>query len=172
MGTSTLEGGGQAGEFIITINGVGRAGNFELSVGGSEPNSGYRGSYSDGGFFGDAFTPRLPEDIALASASVEFSIDKEGSILGTFGPYPIAGRVSQDGRVVGTIRAANSRVIVFRGIMNKLTWTFNEVTSVDGEATEKTRPGIKGDFVFTVDGQDYSGYLKVTGGDGVTRKRN
>ncbi|MBC7804735.1 MAG: hypothetical protein H7145_01165 [Akkermansiaceae bacterium] len=172
LGTSTLEGGGQAGDFIISIDGVGRAGNFELSVGGSEPNSGYRGSYSDGGFFGDAFTPRLPEDIAFASASVEFSIDKEGSILGTFGPYPIAGRVSQDGRVVGTIRTENSRVIAFRGIMNKLTWTFNEITSVNGETTEKTRPGIKGDFVFTVDGRDYSGYLKVTGGDGVTRKRN
>ena len=154
-------GTGIAGDFIWTIDGNNKSGNFDAQV--TEVNSSYRAAYTDGGLFNPAVSfGNAPISIVEDSISSEFNIDKQGSLLGSFGAYLVTGRVTNDGRVTGSLTGANGKTYPYRGIINKVTWTY-------GPDGSKTIPGVKADLIFSIEGKEYNGFLKATGGDGITR---
>ena len=109
-------GTGASGDFTLTIAGTSYAGNFEASVGGSEVNSTYRAAYTDAGLFATAFdATRVPGGKFVTSSSIDISIDKQGSIIGSFGSHRFDGRATNDGRVVGQLRGTDNAWFAIRG---------------------------------------------------------
>jgi len=168
-----LPSGHLSGDFVMTINGALIPGDFEVA-GGSGPDSFYQASYTDGGKFDLAvFFGNSPTTVFHNAQAAEFSVDQEGSILGAFtafgqdnngnniiiATYPLEGRVTNDGRITGTITGEDKNDYAFRGVINKLTWTFADKTS---------NPGVKADLIYTIKGVEYTGFLKATGGDGIS----
>ena len=185
VGTSTIS-NERAGDFVMTINGVARPGNFEASTASANPDSNYRASYTSGSLSGiNVSFGGIPSNIAVDSDENSFSVDKQGSFIGTFGDYPVTGRITNDARITGTFVGANGKTYPFRGIINKLNFTSLIRVSAEVPASvgppptaaiparfeERTRPGISADLIFSVEGRDYNGLLQSLGGDGTTRKR-
>lgn len=169
LGTTTVAGAtGLAGDFVITIGktetspGKNFPGNMEVSVGGSEPDSNYRAAYTDGGKFLLSFDASSVPGGAVVSSpkAVTFNIDKEGTLIGSFGPQLLDGRITNDGRVVGFVKGVDGNKYAFRGVYNKVIWTF---------APDDKEPGIAGNMLITVGGLEYPAVLKVVGGDGITK---
>lgn len=126
LGTSSV-GGKLSGDFVMTIDGSNKPGNFEVGIGGSEPDSIYRGSYgsptiTDGlRIISPTGTPldhptafstdedSLSYDLATGLTSptntvvhLSVTIDKQGNLIGTAGGFPLSVRVTNDGRFYGT----------------------------------------------------------------------
>ncbi|WP_395093935.1 hypothetical protein [Armatimonas sp.] len=156
---------GVSGDFTMAINGVTSAGNFEASIGGSEVNSSYRASYTDGGFF---FAPpgfdasRVPGGKFTSASSVEIAVDKQGSIIGSLGSHRFDGRITNDGRIVGQLRGTDSAWYPIRGILSKVIWKITP----PGGTTPADYPGIAGNLYVTISGEEYPIAVKATGGDG------
>ena len=177
LGTTTVAGAtGLSGDFVLTVGktntsqGKNYPGNMEVSVGGSEPDSNYRAAYTGSNKFNVSFDASSVPGSAIISASeatsppqpVTFNIDKEGSLIGSFGSQLLDGRITNDGRVVGFIKGLDGNKYAFRGVYNKVIWTF---------APDDKEPGIAGNMLVTVNGKEYPAVLKVIGGDGVTKSQ-
>ncbi len=167
LGQTTVGGGGLAGDFVMTIsttvNGVtlpvNQPGNMELIIGATELDSEFRASYTSAGRFPDAFfVANAPAGTLNNSDSVEFSVDKQGTVVGTWGDYTVTGIIGNDSRISGTVTGIGGTRYAFEGIVNKVQWKFGN----------ETTPGIKGDMTFVINGSKYAGYIKATGGDGTT----
>ena len=152
-----IGGSGVSGDFSLTITGSNYAGNFEASIGGSEVNSVYRAAYTDAGLFPTAFeASRVPGGKFITSSSIDISIDKQGSVIGSLGSHRFDGRVTNDGRVVGQLRGTDSVWYVIRGIISQVDWKFG---------TDKI-PGMAGNLYVTIGAEEYPMSIKVTGGTG------
>ena len=150
-------GTGVSGDFSMTVGSEAYAGNFEASVGGSEVNSVYRAAYTDAGLFPTAFdATRVPGGKFTSSSSVDMSVDKEGSVIGSLGSHRFDGRVTNDGRVVGQLRGNDTAWYPVRGVISKLDWKFG---------TDKI-PGLAGNLYVTMGAEEYPIALKMTGGTG------
>ena len=155
-------GSGASGDFTMTIAGTSFAGNFEATVGGSEVNSSYRAAYTDGNHFsgpplGWAFdATRVPGGKFTTSASVDISVDKQGSIIGSFGSHRFDGRATNDGRVVGQLLGTDNAWYAIRGIISKVDWK---------SGTDKI-PGLAGNLYVTIGNVEYPISIKMTGGTG------
>ncbi len=123
VGATTL-GGSIAGDFVLTIDGVNRPGNFSVT-GGSEPDSQFRGSYASTSSVGPTFSISVggipPQGTVPAEAQFEFTVDKQGELLGSITGRPriseagtpdpdfvpsavvVRLRITNDGRFSGTI---------------------------------------------------------------------
>lgn len=166
-------GGSSAGDFIVTINSVNTAGNFEVTR-SSDPNSIYRAAYTDAGLFPVAFdASKVPGGVFTTSDSVNISVDKQGSVIGSLGDHKVDLRVTNDGRISGSVQGNDSRWFPLRGIISKVIWSFT-----DAQGNEKKVPGIQIDAYVTTSlnangtaatgAQEYAVAIKATGGDGVT----
>lgn len=154
MGSSTT---GTSGDFSMTINGISFAGNFEASIGGSEVNSTFRAAYTDAGHFPTAFdASRVPGGKFTTASSIDISVDKEGSIIGSMGSHRFDGRATNDGRVIGQLRGTDNNWYPIRGIISKVMWVFG---------TDKV-PGLAGNLYVTIGVEEYPISIKMTGGDG------
>ena len=152
-----IGGSGVSGDFNMRVNGSSYAGNFEASVGGSEVNSTYRAAYTDAGLFSQAFDAnRVPGGRFVTSSSVDISVDKQGSIIGSLGSHRFDGLVTNDGRVVGQLRGVDSAWYVIRGIVSKVDWKIG---------TDKI-PGLAGNLYVTIGVEEYPISIKMTGGTG------
>jgi hypothetical protein len=157
---------GVSGDYNIVISGSSYAGNFEASIGGSEVNSNFRAAYTEGSLFNGpssgqpyAFdVSNVPGGLFTSSGDASVAVDKQGAILGNFGTHRFDGRVTNDGRVVGQLRATSGTWYAVRGIVNKVTWP---------AGTDKI-PGLAGNLYVTVGTEEYPIALKLTGGDGIT----
>lgn len=175
LATSTLTGGGLAGDFVMTIpaqdadgsirrdaagNPVAARvpGNFEITIGGSEVDSIYRGSYSESSLpsvpgllfpngAGGAFTP---------NATMAITIDKEGEMTGTLGGLSVRARVTNDGRFTGTLGA-----VPMNGKISR-----QGVLDVDiSDATKfQFYPGVSGNLTIRVNGVEHEGEFQGIGG--------
>lgn len=211
LGTSAVSNGGRAGDFVMTIDGANRPGNFEVSVGGSEVDSIYRGSYSGTSisnavtlsattgtvldqiyntantvFAGNSLQPQDGNLLVLVPTqritTARFTIDKQGTLVGTLGNSPFAVRITNDGRLYGTwngftVNGAASRQQV-RDLDNT---TFEDIKDAAGNTigvraryTYADVAGITGDFqVATPSGIVYGSFF-TRGGNAegaVSRKR-
>ncbi len=154
-----IGGGGTSvsGDFNLTIATGSYAGNFEATVGGSEVNSAYRAAYTDAGLFPTAFdASRVPGGKLVTSPSIDISIDKQGSIIGSFGSHRFDGRATNDGRVIGQLRGTDNAWYPIRGIISKVDWKFG---------TDKI-PGLAGNLYVTIGVEEYPIAIKMTGGTG------
>jgi hypothetical protein len=180
--------GGLAGDFVMTITTntaqgtkVEAAGNFELSIGGSEPNSDFRGSYGGGiaeirqettvpgengapptttvnilpAIPGISFERVNPPGIVLSSIFTNFTVDQQGDFIGTWGGVNIRGRISNDGRLTGTY---GPHQIVGKVAKQEVPQKYDQ----SGEVVYSG--GMAGNFVITVNGQEYIGSFFGTGG--------
>jgi hypothetical protein len=154
------------GTFSLAENNTTVAGSFTV-VNNVVTANNYRASYSDGGRFNPAVSfggaPRLSD-----SRSVQFNVDQQGLIVGSFGPYPVEGRVADNAQIAGNVTTEDGNRYAFRGIINKLTFRFTSINA-QGEEEEESLPGISGDLIFVVDGKEYAGSVNALGGDGTTQ---
>ncbi|MCX6367211.1 MAG: hypothetical protein NTX57_10945 [Armatimonadetes bacterium] len=159
-------GAGVSGDYNVVISGSSYAGNFEASIGGSEVNSSFRAAYTEGSLFngpssGQSYAfdvSNVPGGLFTSSGDASVAVDKQGTILSNFGTHRFDGRVTNDGRVVGQLRATSGTWYAVRGIINKVNWT---------AGTDKI-PGLAGNLYVTVGTEEYPIALKLTGGDGGT----
>ncbi len=178
IGNSAGSGGSfLSGDFIVTINGVNRAGNFEATVGGSEVNSEFRGTYVEPNIIDGIELPQstgssLDNLQSRASAyppvyapvtTLSLSIDKQGSILGTMGGLKFEGRITNDGRVVGTWNG-----FVVRGVISHQQLKVIDKVDVDNQGkvtiTFVDKAGFAGNLYITVSGAEYAATIAGIGG--------
>lgn len=109
---------GRSGNFTIVIGGVQRAASFEATIGASEVNSLFIGIYRNttSGLVplrtipGSVFT--FPGDFVLA-------IDKQGIVIGSAGAHDFTGRITNDGRLTGTMKGSDGAIYAVRGIVSR-----------------------------------------------------
>lgn len=138
-----------SGDFLIQINGAYKAGNLEATIGASEVNSTFRASYT-GEAFADTFTPSANAAALFPSSGASsFSVDLQGSLLGTFGGNVVSARLTNDGRIAGLITGKDGKDYQFRGIVN--------VHTFPGVVTS----GLYGTLLVTIAGKEELLTLKV-----------
>lgn len=117
---------GRSGNFTIVIGGTARAASFEATIGANEVNSLFMGSYRVG-----SGTGLIPLRATLngsnldfagvfsipASGAVSISIDKQGVLIGSTGSHDIEGRLTNDGRLSGTLKGSDGVKYPLRGVL-------------------------------------------------------
>lgn len=148
---------GLSGDFVLTINGISVPGNCEVSVGGSELDSDYKGSYAEGDIVpGYVFPNGSGGALAVSAGSASITVDLQGEFTGSIGNLRATGRITNDGRMVGSIGAFP---ITGKVAKQLLPATYNK----DREVIYKQ--GAAADLTMTVDGQDYQLVLTIIGGN-------
>ena len=144
-----------SGDFLVQINGIYKPGNFEATIGASEVNSTFRGSYTAGGLPVSLSPNATAAALFPSSSATSFSIDLQGSVLGSFGGNVITARLTNDGRIAGVITGTDAKDYAFRGIVNTSTFTI-----VSGTDTT-TVPGLYGTILVTIAGKEEQLTLRV-----------
>jgi hypothetical protein len=144
-----------SGDFTVQVNGVYVPGNFEATIGASEVNSSFRGSYTAGVLSNSLIPSAAVATLFPASSGTGFSVDLQGSILGTFGGNIVSARLTNDGRIVGLLTGTDGRDYPFRGIVTTHAFTVN-VGGLTG-----TYSGLYGTILVTVAGKEQSLVLQV-----------
>jgi hypothetical protein len=147
------------GNFVLVEQGTTYAGSFVVDS--QDARNPFQAAYTDAGRFADAFTiENAPPSTITSSPVTEFSVDGDGRLIGKFGTHSVVAQITNNGNITGTITGEGERQYGFRGIVNSVTWQFGQ------ESDPPSLPGLKADLVFTIDGREYTGYIKTTGGDG------
>jgi hypothetical protein len=168
---------------------------MEISVGGSEPESIYRGTYGNTNigdgidiYLGGVLSNTNPLNLLLVlgaqvsladsnpldpsafyhNVELSLTIDQEGFILGTLGGYTFEGRVTNDSRVIGSL---NGYPVQGAFTHQQVEYQVSPIvpataTTALVPAVPAYTPGISGNLTMVVNGVTYN--VTIQGQGGVT----
>lgn len=165
LATSAVN-GKLAGDYVQTINGRNIPGNFEVSIGAAELDSVYQGSYGASNIV-PGYSLTNGSGGALANfGGADFTVDKQGDLIGTFGSSVIKARITNDGRIAGTMGG-----YLMNGKLSRQGIPYEDKPAVPAVGTTPGtpavivfRPGVAGNFTITINGTDYPGTFAAIGG--------
>lgn len=122
----------------------------------------------------DLFDPAVSfggasQNTLIDSNAVDFSIDRQGRLLGTVAGYRVEGQVTKNNRVSGSVIDNDGKRYTFSGIATRLTYSyFLPPISGTGDPTSESDPGINFQVIWSINGKEYNGYIQALGGAPLT----
>ncbi len=158
------------GNFSLVESGATRAVNFVVNA--PIANSTFQAAYTsnsdivfDPVSFGGASQTTLAD-----TSTLQFSVDRQGVVLGTVGQYRIDAQIKNDNLISGTITDNDGTKYSFTGIASKVIYNYQKTQTTGTGATattttvDATFPGIYFQLVYVINGKEYNGFIKAVGG--------